>query len=265
MRLLPSAPVPSPAHQVDGRRWSRMEFISDLHLQQSQAATFQTWSQYLHQLQADALFILGDLFEVWVGDDLLDQPEGAFERSCLQLIRQTSQRMPIHWIAGNRDFLLGAQALAASGMQPLCDPCVLHTSLGSGLLSHGDELCVADTDYQQFRQQVRSQAWQSTFLAQPLATRIDVARSLRAQSEARKALSQPWVDLDPSATLAWMADTQTHWMVHGHTHQAACHDLGQGKQRWVLSDWDGDATPPRLQALRWETANGFQRIELPAA
>ena len=263
MHLLPAASMPAPAHQVDGRPWSRIEFISDLHLQHSQAATFQAWSHYLHQLQADALFILGDLFEVWVGDDLLDHSEGEFERQCLKLIKQTSQRLPVFWMVGNRDFLFGEKALAESGMQALCDPCVLHTRHSSGLLSHGDALCLADTDYQAFRQQVRSSAWQSSFLAQTFHQRLGIARSLREQSQARKILSAAWVDLDQPATVACLQDTETTWMVHGHTHQPACHDLGQGKQRWVLSDWDGDATPPRLQALRWEAASGFQRIELP--
>jgi len=255
----------APADQVDGRQWSCIEFIADLHLQKSSVATFQAWSNYLQHLQADALFILGDLFEVWVGDDILEHPEGEFERQCLALIHQTSQRLPVFWMVGNRDFLLGQRALGHSGMQALSDPCVLHTRHGNGLLSHGDALCLADTDYQQFRQQVRSAPWQTDFLSQPLPMRLAAARSLRAQSEARKALSSQLVDLDPLATQAWMTQAQTTWMVHGHTHQPACHELGQGMQRWVLSDWDGDAKPPRLQALRWDVQSGFVRAEAAKA
>ena len=262
MAALTAAPPSAPAKEVDGQPWSCIDFISDLHLQQSEVATFQAWSHYLRDVQADALFILGDLFEVWVGDDLLDHPAGEFERDCLHLIRQTSLRLPVYWMVGNRDFLFGAKALAASGMQALSDPCVLDTRDGSGLLSHGDELCLADTDYQVFRKQVRSTAWQAAFLAQPLDVRTEMARQLRAQSEARKNLSHTLVDVDLAATQAWLDESQTTWMVHGHTHQPACHDLEQGKQRWVLSDWDGQASPPRLQALRWQAERGFHRIDL---
>ena len=243
--------------QVDARHWSSIEFISDIHLQSSEPANFAAWSRYLSQVHADALFILGDLFEVWVGDDLLDHPEGAFERECLALLRQTSQRLPIYWLVGNRDFLFGHQALTASGMQALSDPCVLRTSQGDCVLSHGDALCVGDTDYQAFRQTVRSAPWQQTFLSQDLVQRLHIARDLRQQSEARKALQHSWVDVDPGSAEQWLTQHHSQVLIHGHTHQAAHHALSAGLSRWVLSDWAADATPPRLQALRWKAATGF--------
>ena len=243
--------------QVDARSWSSIEFISDIHLQSSEPANFAAWTRYLSHLKADALFILGDLFEVWVGDDLLDHPEGAFERECLAMLHQTSQRMPIYWLVGNRDFLFGTHALASSGMQALSDPCVLHTSQGNCLLSHGDALCVGDTDYQAFRQTVRSAQWQQSFLSQSLAQRMQIARDLRQQSEARKALQQKWVDVDNGSAEQWLNHHHSRVLIHGHTHQAAHHALSAGLSRWVLSDWEANAKPPRLQALRWEAASGF--------
>ncbi len=243
--------------QIDARHWSSIEFISDIHLQRSEPANFEAWSRYLSQVRADALFILGDLFEVWVGDDLLDHPEGDFERECLALIHQTSQRMPVHWLVGNRDFLVGERALKASGMQALSDPCVVHTAQDNWLLSHGDELCVGDTDYQAFRQTVRSAQWQQSFLSQPLLQRMQMARDLRQQSEARKAQQPSWVDVDKASAEQWLKQHHCHVLIHGHTHQAAHHTLSAGLSRWVLSDWEAHAKPPRLQSLRWEAASGF--------
>lgn len=255
----PSQPVH--ASEVEGRAWSQIAFISDVHLQRSEDATFQAWRHYMQSVQADALFILGDLFEVWVGDDLLSHPEGAFERDCLQIIQATSQRLPVFGLVGNRDFLMGAQAWADSGMQPLQDPCVLHTAQQSILLSHGDELCVADVDYQVFRRQVRSAVWQAAFLKQSLPERLSMARSLRQQSEARKAQQTTWVDADNALAQAWLTQHACQVLVHGHTHQAAKHVLPAG-ERWVLSDWEATAQPPRLQSLQWRDNAGFGAEQL---
>lgn len=247
---------PLQANQLDGRAWQHIEFISDVHLQRSEDATFQAWRHYMQSVQADALLILGDLFEVWVGDDLLNHPEGAFERECLQIIHSTSKRLPVFGLVGNRDFLWGSQACTESGLQALTDPCVLHTLDQRILLSHGDELCIDDVDYQQFRRQVRSTEWQQDFLKQSLPDRLNMARSLRAQSEARKALQTHWVDVDPIAAQTWLTQHGCQVLVHGHTHQAAKHRLPQG-ERWVLSDWEAAAKPPRLQVLQWQATKGF--------
>jgi UDP-2,3-diacylglucosamine hydrolase len=118
------------------------------------------------------------------------------------------------------------------------------------LLSHGDALCLEDTDYQQFRQQVRSADWQQAFLAQPLAARQSTARTLRRQSEARKQSGVAYVDLDPAATRVWLTLNRTPTLIHGHTHRPSTHDLGAGLQRWVLSDWDLAAPRPRAEVLR---------------
>ena len=92
---------------VDARAWQHISFISDLHLQASQEATFKAWRSAMQHLQTDALFILGDLFEVWVGDDILEAPEGNFERQCCSVLRQVADRLPVFWMVGNRDFLWG--------------------------------------------------------------------------------------------------------------------------------------------------------------
>ena len=247
--------------EVDGRGWKHIEFISDVHLQRSEDATFKAWSHYMQSVQADALFILGDLFEVWVGDDLLNHPEGAFELNCLNIIQSTAQRLPVFGLVGNRDFLMGTHAWRISGMQALQDPCVLHLAQHSCLLSHGDELCTDDVNYQVFRRQVRSTEWQQDFLNKPLNERVQIARALRQQSESLKAMHHTLVDVDSTMAQAWLTRHQCSTLVHGHTHQAAQHRLPLG-ERWVLSDWEAAAHPPRLQALQWRADVGFKVVRL---
>ncbi len=256
-------------------QWQAVDFISDLHLQVSDPATFDVWQQYLQRPsadRADALFILGDLFEVWVGDDVLDAPadraEPAFWRRCAALLQAHSQRTPVYFMAGNRDFLLGQAGLRACGMQALADPTVLDFMGQRWLLSHGDALCLDDTDYMRFRAQVRTPDWQSTFLAQPLAEREAVARGLRQQSEARKRSNAHdpalWADVDTQAARQWLRHAGAPTLIHGHTHRPAAHDLGDGLQRVVLSDWDATAQTPRAEVLRL-TAAGLRRLPLKTA
>jgi len=252
---------PLPA-SLDVRQLSKLAFLSDVHLDAADTSTFLAWADYLVHLHADALFILGDLFEVWVGDDILSDPQAVFERDCLSRIHAVSQRMPVYWMAGNRDFLLGSAACEAGGMQALNDPCVLHTSESTYLLSHGDGLCLEDTDYQFFRTKVRSSEWQNAFLAKPLQDRIQEARAIRAQSEARKAMQTVWVDVDATAAVGWLTDHKATVLVHGHTHRPADHSLSPGLMRYVLSDWDAAASPPRLQAFTWQAGVGFKRTSL---
>jgi UDP-2,3-diacylglucosamine hydrolase len=247
---------------VDARQLKRLTFLSDVHLQATEQSTFRAWADHLLQVQADAMFILGDLFEVWIGDDLLLDPQAEFERDCLQRINALSQRMPVYWMAGNRDFLLGDAACTAAGMQALNDPCVLHTADGNCVLSHGDALCLADTEYLDFRRMVRSPEWQQHFLAKPLHERLLAAQHMRAQSEARKATQSVWTDVDTNAAVNWLTQHQAFVLVHGHTHHPANHTLAPGLQRCVLSDWEADAQPPRLQAFSWEAGRGFERTAL---
>jgi UDP-2,3-diacylglucosamine hydrolase len=249
--------------------WQTVDFISDLHLQASAPQTLSALAHYLANTPAQALFILGDLFEVWVGDDALRSSTG-IEHGVAQLLRQASARLDLFIMRGNRDFLMGAKLLEACGARALPDPSVLHLGSTRWLLVHGDAQCLADVPYQAFRAQVRSTRWQRDFLNQPLDQRQALARQMRAQSEAQKkqlAKAQtPWIDLDREACLELLDTQGADHMIHGHTHQAAQHDLGLGRMRWVLSDWDLDATPPRAEVLRLHAAGGTPtRLTLAAA
>lgn len=257
----------APAH------WRAIDFISDLHLQAGEPATAQAFRRYLQGCQADALLILGDLFEVWIGDDLLDagpaerttEPEYDFLAGICADLRAFSARRALYVMHGNRDFLLGSRFAAASGATLLDDPTLLHWNNQRVLLSHGDAWCLDDRDYLEFRAQVRSPGWQTAFLQRPLAERAALARGLRAQSEARKQdPSQDWADVDPATASDWLQASGAATLVHGHTHQPARHELGDGRQRLVLSDWDLDASPARAEALRLEATGGWQRIALAA-
>lgn len=232
--------------------WKSVEFISDLHLHPADDATFQAWQRYLQTTRADAVFMLGDLFEVWVGDDAASNP-ASFEAECVAAITLAAQQRPVFFMHGNRDFLLGERFALLTQAQFLYDPTVLCFGGFRYLLSHGDALCLSDSEYQKFRAEVRSAQWQQHFLAKPLAERSRIAREIRAHSETRKQATASQLaahDLDTSAVKAWLTTAQASILVHGHTHQPANHDMGEGRIRVVLSDWDLAASPPRAQVLR---------------
>ena len=244
------APSVSPAQELHAPpHWRMLDFISDLHLQAGEPATVAAWQQYLQDTPADALFILGDLFEVWVGDDALDEA-GSFEAQCAALLHATSQRLPVFFMHGNRDFLVGDTFLQRSGATGRPDPTVLTFAGQRWLLSHGDALCLDDVDYQRFRATARSAAWQQSFLAQPLLMRREQARAMRAQSEALKRSAPSCADVDGPAACAWLRAAGSSVLLHGHTHRPADHALAPGLSRSVLSDWDLDAQPPRAEVLR---------------
>jgi UDP-2,3-diacylglucosamine hydrolase len=171
--------------------------------------------------------------------------------------------MPVYFMCGNRDFLVGADLLKASGMHGLSDPTVLDLGATGNaqptriLLSHGDALCLDDHDYLAFRAQVRQPEWQATFLAKPLAERQAYARDVRNKSEALKrshttqAAFTGYADVDSQAAIAWLKTADAQVLLHGHTHKPAAHDLGDGLSRWVLSDWHADSQPPRLEVVSW--------------
>lgn len=238
----------APAH------WHCIDFISDLHLQADEPATFRAWSHYMQHTAADAVFILGDLFEVWVGDDVLESrrasPQGSFESNCVEVLRDTASRTSVYIMPGNRDFLMGAALMDACHCTLIEDPTVLTLSEQRWLLTHGDALCVDDKDYMQFRSMVRGAPWQQDFLKQPLDTRLELARKMRLQSEARKQAGTVYADVDGPAANACMDAWNAQHMIHGHTHRPANHPLGEGRERFVLSDWDVGALPPRSEVLR---------------
>ncbi|MEN9395802.1 MAG: hypothetical protein RLZ81_332 [Pseudomonadota bacterium] len=245
-----SAPVlTAPDH------WRVIDFISDLHLNAGEPATMQAWRQYMQSTRADAVFILGDLFDVWVGDDMLEAPgtlqrASSFEQQCVSVIRATSKRLALFLMHGNRDFLLGKAFATASGVALIADPTLLVFAQQRYLLSHGDALCLDDVDYMQFRGMVRSDSWQRSFLALPLTERQAMGMRIRAESEARKRLNHPYVDLHAAAVDELMLTNQSSTLIHGHTHRPAQHELAGGRRRVVLSDWDARGTPPRTEILR---------------
>jgi UDP-2,3-diacylglucosamine hydrolase len=254
----PSVPTAQELRAAAG--WRTVEFISDLHLQAGHPATFDAWRRYMAATRADALFILGDLFEAWIGDDVADAP--GFEQECAAVLRTTARRLPVFFLCGNRDFLVGPALAQSTGLTLLADPTVFSFGTRRWLLSHGDALCIEDTEYLAFREKVREAAWQREFLALPLAKRAAIARGMRAESEGLKQTDRVYADVDTGAALAWLAAADAPTLVHGHTHRPAEHALDATHRRIVLSDWDAEAAQPRLEALRITLAGDVQRVRL---
>ena len=243
--------------------WSAIDFISDLHLSSSAPKTFSVFSQHMRHTSADAVFILGDLFDLWLGDDSRD---GAFEIQCVEVLTEAASRRAVAFMPGNRDFLVGSQLLKACGVMALPDPTVLQAFGERFLLAHGDALCLNDLPYQEFRKTVRSEAWQREFLSKPLAQRRSLGGRMRSESESRKLKQTPadWIDISTACAVRWMHEAGTPTLVHGHTHQPATETMAPGYCRWVLSDWDADSEKhaPRAEVLRLQQS-GLSR-ELPS-
>lgn len=240
----------APAH------WQQIDLLSDLHLGPDTPGTLARLERHLASTPAQAVLLLGDIFEVWVGDDARHEP---FEAGVAAMLRAAAARVDLFFMHGNRDFLLGADMLAACGMTALPDPTVLDAFGRHWLLVHGDALCLDDTAYQAFRRQVRSPQWQAQVLAQPLEARQALGRQMRAGSRAAQAAELMATDLDAEACRALLREAGATTMIHGHTHRPAEHDLGDGMSRIVLSDWDFDATPPRGDIIRL-SHTGLERL-----
>lgn len=240
--------------------WRRIDFISDLHLSAERPRTFSAFAEHLRHTPADAVLILGDLFDLWVGDDAR---HGDFESRCVEVLADAASHRSIGFMVGNRDFLVGAELLKRCGVMALADPAVLIAFGQRLLLSHGDALCLSDHAYQAFRAEVRSEAWQRAFLALPLAQRLEQARLIRNESERRKRLDGMghWADVDAAAAVRWMHEAGAATLVHGHTHLPGSEPLAPGFIRHVLSDWelDDDEQPRRAEVLSL-TATGFARL-----
>ncbi|HWT14440.1 MAG TPA: UDP-2,3-diacylglucosamine diphosphatase [Patescibacteria group bacterium] len=217
-------------------------FISDLHLDPERPAITELFGDFLdgEARGAHALYILGDLFEAWVGDDD-PSAAGAFVADKLRAL--TASGVPTYFIRGNRDFLLGDTYARRAGMTILPDPAVVMLHGEPTLVLHGDLLCTDDAAYQQFRAQTRDPRWQHQFLSQPLAARLAFAAQARAASKARhgellaSGLSESITDVTPATVQAWFARYGVRRMIHGHTHRPAIHHEGAGHTRIVLGDW----------------------------
>lgn len=254
------AALPAFFEFVAPANWRTIDFLSDLHLSPALPRTRDAFERHLRQTPADAVFILGDLFEVWIGDDARALP---YERECVELLAEAATRRQLAFMAGNRDFLVGGSMLRATGMMGLADPSVLSAWGQRVLLTHGDLLCLADTEYQAFRREVRGEAWQTAFLAKPLAERAAIAADIRRKSEARRRFDgRADVDADTATAVRWLHAIGAAELVHGHTHRPGSDELAPGYKRHVLSDWDlDDAKQPRAQVLRL-TRDGFRRLEV---
>jgi UDP-2,3-diacylglucosamine hydrolase len=183
------ATVPPFAELLALQHWQTVDFISDLHLNESEPATFNAWQRYMNSTAADAVIILGDLFEVWVGDDSIrtdlssSSTDLNFEERCALVLQATGRRLNLYFMHGNRDFLVGEQMMTACNATLLADPTVMTLQQQHYLLTHGDMLCLADTQYLAFRDTVRQPAWQQAQLAKPLAERQAMGRHMRLESQ----------------------------------------------------------------------------------
>lgn len=220
-------------------------FISDLHLDPERPHITTLFGRFLHEeaRRADALYILGDLFEAWVGDDDPSETGDFVARSVHAVVEAGT---PVYFIHGNRDFLLGRGFATRAGMSLLAEPSVVMLYGRPALLSHGDTLCTGDVAYQQFRARTHDPEWQAAFLAQPLEARLAFARQAREASRAHQAglagqgTMETITDVAPDAVAATFAAYGVDLMIHGHTHRPAVHELevgGRGRRRIVLGDW----------------------------
>ena len=255
---------------IDTSTWQTIDFISDLHLQVAEPATAKAWFDYMASpegTQADAIFILGDWFEVWVGDDSIRailSPQLAdlnFEERCTLVLQAAGKRLNLFFMHGNRDFLVGDQMMHACNANLLADPTVLTFQQQRYLLTHGDMLCLSDTKYLAFREVVRQPAWQQAQLAKPLLERQAIGRQMRVESQKNQQNLLEYADVDDAAALAWLQAANAKTMIHGHTHKPADHDLHRGFKRIVMIDWDLKATPKRAEVLQLSNS-GLQRIQL---
>ena len=238
--------------------WMTTLFISDLHLDPERPAITELFGRFVDQEArgAEALYILGDLFEAWVGDD--DPSDaGAFVADKLRGLRDAG--VPVYFMRGNRDFLLGEDYARRAGMTILPDPAVVVLHGVPTLLTHGDLLCTGDTAYQQFRAQTRDPKWQAQFLAQPLPARLAFAQQARAASQAhqgglkQQGTMEAITDASSDAVREWFARYGLDRMIHGHTHRPKVH-TDEGGTRVVLGDWYEQGSVLRVGKERLDLA-----------
>lgn len=221
-------------------------FISDLHLDQQHTDIIDQFLNFLQTRAQDAriLYILGDLFEVWLGDD---DPAEAFT-PIFNALHHLGQNTRLYLLHGNRDFLLGQAFAKRIGCTIIEDPTVIKLGSHRVALLHGDTLCTDDVDYQRFRQLVRAESWQQDFLDKPLAERQAVAAALRDKSaQAMNEKSVEIMDVNAQTVSETFAQLDVDILIHGHTHRPGIHSLPGGRQRIVLGDWR-----PQPSYLSWQ-------------
>lgn len=218
-------------------------FISDLHLSPARPDITELFERFLQsQAQhADALYILGDLFDAWIGDDDTSDFVAAVQAALRQL---TDSGVPVYFIAGNRDFLIGQRFAQITGVQLLDEPSVVDLYKTPTLILHGDTLCTDDISYQRFRKVIRQRWLQKLLLALPLSLRMRIANKLRAASKTQQPLSEQQLkimDANEHAVREQFIKYDVQRMIHGHTHRPAIHQHrlpnGETAERIVLGDW----------------------------
>lgn len=241
-------------------------FVSDLHLQAAMPRTTEAFFNFLHTqaTKTRQLYLLGDIFEAWAGDDDIAD---AYNRLVVEEIKKISELgIDVLWIAGNRDFLVGEQFAKTCNITLLPDPYVTTIADRLLVLTHGDAYCTDDAAYMQFRAQVRDAEWQRNFLALPLTQRKAIIENLRAGSRAaQRDKSYEIMDVNDEAIANLFEQTASATMIHGHTHRPARHDYqedGKARVRYVLSDWDLDGAAPRGDWLALDTNGSIRRYDL---
>jgi UDP-2,3-diacylglucosamine hydrolase len=215
-------------------------FVSDVHLDASAPEATAQFLDFLeaHAKRASALYILGDLFEAWIGDDEIEQEK---DRVAAGLRALTSAGVPCFLLHGNRDFLIGAGFEARTGARVLPDPVIADVDGDRVLVTHGDALCTDDHSYQELRSIVRTPRWKERFLALPLTVRQRLADRARAGSKAHTSRTVPYImDVNAAAVEAAFRATGVATMIHGHTHRPGIHELtidGRTARRIVLGAW----------------------------
>ncbi len=227
---------------------SEILFISDLHLDQGRPEVTEQFIEFMHTRadEARVLYILGDLFEVWLGDD---DPAEEFA-GLFSSLSAFSQSRECYFMHGNRDFLIGSQLADKLGFTLLSDPSVIELAGRRVGLMHGDLLCTDDVDYQKFRQMVRNPQWQQQLLAKPLTERKAIAAQLREESgAAMSGKSYQIMDVNQQTVAQTFDQLNIDILIHGHTHRPAVHELDNNRQRIVLGDWNPG---PSYLSLRGE-------------
>jgi UDP-2,3-diacylglucosamine hydrolase len=213
--------------------------ISDLHLDPKRPAITQAFFEFLNTTaqaaDVEALYILGDFFEVWLGDDD-DTP--IYQETIRQLKQFTDNGTPVYFMHGNRDFLVGRDFALQTGAILLPDPSVIHHQGHDYLLMHGDSLCTKDHEYMAFRRTTRSAQWQNALLSRSLEERKAYAKEVREKSQSMNSLkAEDIMDVTAEEVTRIMSEHKVDTLIHGHTHRPNIHSLNTGAQRIVLGDW----------------------------
>jgi len=223
--------------------------ISDLHLCQSRPDLFALFEHYMQKIapQSDQLFVLGDLFEVWIGDDCLNEitPATQLYADVVSLFKKYSDNQgELFFIHGNRDFLLSKEFEKRTGGKLLPEPFLTNFSKKKTALIHGDSLCTDDIAYQEFRAMVRNPQWQKEFLSYSIEKRAKIASELRQKSkQAQIEKTDEIMDVSQQSVVGFFEQNDIDWLIHGHTHRQATHELSvnnKNVKRIVLSDWGND-------------------------